>query len=439
MKNVKKFILFSMLFLIFFSITYFFIGLVGDEIWNYGFAYNISKGLVPYRDFNMVVTPLYSFILGGIIFLFGHHLYLMYILNTFIIILSSYLMYKKIGFNFIFVFLFFFFIHISGYNLLCAFFVILLLSLFDKEFKYKDFIIGFIIGLLILTKQTVGVCVMIPLFFLSKNKIKFIIGMLLPLFIFLIYLIYNGALYYFIDYCFLGMFSFTGSNKYFSLLPFEVSIIVLCIYLYKKKLVGNDIWIVICFQIITAPIFDLYHFMLGFIIFYYYLFSKFRINVVIKSLFVFLVLISFFKMLDFHYLITDRSSFMYGKCFVKNSNFSFINDYYRNKISDYDNVFLFSDLAYMVKLSNSHTLNKFDLINNGNMGYNGYIRYINEIDSICDSSSCLFIIDTRYIEALVDKFELPVTNQTNLAIIKYVYDNYVLVYRDYGLNIYTNI
>ena len=30
----------------------------------YGFAYNVSMGLVPYRDFNMVVTPLYTFILS---------------------------------------------------------------------------------------------------------------------------------------------------------------------------------------------------------------------------------------------------------------------------------------------------------------------------------------------------------------------------------------
>ena len=37
-----------------------------DELWNYNFARNISMGLVPYRDFSMIVTPLFSF-LGGFI------------------------------------------------------------------------------------------------------------------------------------------------------------------------------------------------------------------------------------------------------------------------------------------------------------------------------------------------------------------------------------
>ena len=32
-----------------------------DEIWNYGFSYNIANGLMPYRDFNMVLTSFISF------------------------------------------------------------------------------------------------------------------------------------------------------------------------------------------------------------------------------------------------------------------------------------------------------------------------------------------------------------------------------------------
>ena len=30
--------------------------LTNDEIWNYGFIYNISTGLIPYKDFNMIIT-----------------------------------------------------------------------------------------------------------------------------------------------------------------------------------------------------------------------------------------------------------------------------------------------------------------------------------------------------------------------------------------------
>ena len=38
-----------------------------DEIWNYNFSRNIANGLVPYRDFNMVITPLLSIISGLIL------------------------------------------------------------------------------------------------------------------------------------------------------------------------------------------------------------------------------------------------------------------------------------------------------------------------------------------------------------------------------------
>lgn len=29
-----------------------------DELWNYNFARNVFDGLIPYRDFNMVQTPM---------------------------------------------------------------------------------------------------------------------------------------------------------------------------------------------------------------------------------------------------------------------------------------------------------------------------------------------------------------------------------------------
>ena len=38
-----------------------------DEIWNYNFANCISKGLIPYRDFNIVQMPLLPIVLGIIL------------------------------------------------------------------------------------------------------------------------------------------------------------------------------------------------------------------------------------------------------------------------------------------------------------------------------------------------------------------------------------
>lgn len=34
-----------------------------DEIWNFNFARNIANGLIPYKDLNMLQTPLLPFIL----------------------------------------------------------------------------------------------------------------------------------------------------------------------------------------------------------------------------------------------------------------------------------------------------------------------------------------------------------------------------------------
>lgn len=41
-----------------------------DEIWNYNFAKNIADGLIPYKDFNMLQTPLLPFITGLILKVF---------------------------------------------------------------------------------------------------------------------------------------------------------------------------------------------------------------------------------------------------------------------------------------------------------------------------------------------------------------------------------
>ena len=51
-----------------------------DEIWNYNFARNISNGLIPYKDFNIVVTPLLSIICGIVLKIICDQLIVMRIL-----------------------------------------------------------------------------------------------------------------------------------------------------------------------------------------------------------------------------------------------------------------------------------------------------------------------------------------------------------------------
>ena len=115
--NKKEFLIFLFVFVLSFICCSYFI-LSCDRIWNYGFAYNVSRGLVPYRDFNMVVTPLYTFILSFFIKIFGHYVFTMNILNALIISFIIIIMYKKIKNNVFIILPVLFFFTDSGYNFL---------------------------------------------------------------------------------------------------------------------------------------------------------------------------------------------------------------------------------------------------------------------------------------------------------------------------------
>ena len=88
-KVIKNIFLFVIIFSIVFCITFFATECYLDEIWNYGFSYNIANGLVPYRDFNMLQTPLLFYLGSLFINAFGHHLWSVNILNSLIIILTN--------------------------------------------------------------------------------------------------------------------------------------------------------------------------------------------------------------------------------------------------------------------------------------------------------------------------------------------------------------
>ena len=62
-----SFLKYVLIFFLLLIVSLFFTLFGNDEIWNYGFSNNIYKGLVVYKDFNMVITPLYPFIMSRII------------------------------------------------------------------------------------------------------------------------------------------------------------------------------------------------------------------------------------------------------------------------------------------------------------------------------------------------------------------------------------
>ena len=53
---------------------YFFRNITDDELYNYGYAHNILNHLVPYRDFNMIVPPLFAYLCALFQFVLGDKL-----------------------------------------------------------------------------------------------------------------------------------------------------------------------------------------------------------------------------------------------------------------------------------------------------------------------------------------------------------------------------
>ena len=96
LSKYKNFIFFFCLFILILVYTIEIIPVNIDEIWEYGYGYNISTGMVPYRDFNMVATPLYPFCIALFIKIFGSYLISVNIFNALLLLGVFYLLYKML-------------------------------------------------------------------------------------------------------------------------------------------------------------------------------------------------------------------------------------------------------------------------------------------------------------------------------------------------------
>lgn len=292
-----------------------------DEIWNYNFARNIADGLVPYRDFNMLQTPLLPFIAGLFLKLFGNELIVMRILAILLISSIFFMIYKilrilKVHILYNLSFLFILFILLQNYICIDYNFAILLLTLILIYLELKNFnnsnirvshsfIVGLICGCCILLKQSTGALisfasVIFPIF-TFRNKIEWkayfkfsiikILGMLIPIILLVIYLICNHALIDFVDYTILGMKTFSNSisykklilssNRGIQLLSIGLPIFILISSIYLARKNRKDLYgfyfYGLASLIVIYPIADHIHFLIGitplFILFAYLLFE----------------------------------------------------------------------------------------------------------------------------------------------------------------------
>lgn len=421
----KNFLILLLLFILLLIFNLFLYPITLDEIWNYGFSYNILNGKIPYLDFNIVLTPLFSFIMTLPLMIFGNNILVFNIFNIFIILGCFLLLHSLIDDNMWLCALIFFIpfpILYPSYNL---FLLLLFLYLIYLEKNEKsDCLIGFIVGCLILTKQSVGVFLLLPcLLYYLKNKKKFIsrlIGCIIPCSIFLIYLLITKSFMSFLDLCLFGLFDFAGNNSVtskFYLFVFILICLVTIIFIVKEpKNIYN--YYALMFYSISMPLFDAYHVGFQILVFVLLCFINFNFlkRLPIYSFAIFLVV---YACLFVSYSYGNISSFK--KMYPNNINHfeyrylgskqvDFTNEVsnYIKKNKDYKYMFLDSN-GYYFRIINDESASYLDLINMGNWGYNGSDKLIDSIKKLPKN--------TRF---FIDGVELVGQRQIDRRAIKYV-------------------
>lgn len=422
-KNIFLFIFIFSFFLIFYI---FYNKLIYDEIWTFGFGYNIAKGLVPYKDFNLIITPLYPLLSGIFLYIFGNNILIFLIFNSIISTSIIYLV-KLDKKDYILAFIILLLAYIPNYNnlLLLLFYLIIV---FEKK-KDKDFLIGIVVSLLFFTKHNVGLFILLgSLLFINKEQLKKrIFGFLIPSVIIFLYLLINNCLFEFIDYTFLGIFSFAEKNTSLGIFFIIELIIVFILFkdLLKKKFKNKELLYILMFQSISFPIFDNYHVLLASFPFlvYYIPNNKNYLYIGVKS---FIIIYLFFSCLNFKGSIPNNLDNLNYRMIDHNLHNIFIDNIkYIDTYKDDYSIFMLGSSTYLYKIALNMGINRYDIINYGNLGYNGHIDYINFIDSECSNKKCMFVINS-------------VNSQTDKRIINYVKNNYVFKENINYDSIYTN-
>ena len=274
-----------------------------DEIWNLQSIYKMYNGYEIYKEFNVIITPLFFWCAEFIFHLFGANLVIFRLSHCVLMTIYYLLIYKllkkleipksisllvNLGFISLgFTGLISFPLIRTGfnYNQMAMLFVILGIYLLTNKRFQKNYILQAILTVLaFLTKQTVGIYYIIAniIYLIVSNNskeekikkgIQYIIFMILGIFLFLLILFCNDILYNFFDYAFGGILEFADKNVAFEFksLAYLVTItilnIVTSVLVIKKKCFTNEqeenikrlLIFSIVFAFVAYPIFNQFH------------------------------------------------------------------------------------------------------------------------------------------------------------------------------------
>lgn len=420
MKKIIKYLLLFIIILIFLNIIPFDL----DEIWNYGFAHSIYQGLIPYKDFNMVVTPFFPFFLSLFLFIFGSNSLVISIVQTILILITYFLLEKLFEkkANLLFVLL------IGNFDLIYAsynyFVFFLLLIILNLEVQRKsDYLIGVLLALAVLTKQSVGLFLCLPtLYYVIKEKNfaklrKRIIGFLFPITIFVIYLLFTNSYKQFLDLCLFGLVDFGKKNYIGNIAVIGILLfaIIITIYLIIKN--PNDIkkYYVLAFSSIAFPMLDSFHIKFFFLVFLFLFIDKINLKLNWELLCFGAILGIIFlcykkEMKDEFYYPNSINHFQYR--YISKTQERQTKELVEKieKYKDKKIINLFEQ-SYYYKIVMDKKIDYFDLINTGNWGYNGSQKLKKALEKEKDA---IFIIN---------KNSYRKTNQTDEVALDYVLKN----------------
>ncbi len=404
-----------------------------DEIWNFNFAQNISRGLIPYKDFNMINTPFLGIICGLVLKIFESQLIVMRVMAVILMCLVfgvSYKIIEKLLPKTITLLLLAIILALYkevmridyNYATLLIALITLFIELknipkdyFEYSFKY-NFLIGLLAGTSVLFKQSVGAIIVISvcgykiLGIRKKEEIKTflkiaftrLLGALVPLLVLTVYLVLTGALSGFISYAILGIKTFSNripytyllKNSSISSLAYLVPLFLIIMFVMTlPKKVDPKKHILFAYSIstfsMTFPISDEIHFLIGSlitIISAFYIICDFVIKTYssdIKK-----------EYKEISYMIITFISTLCLVMMTYTSSISFIDEYI--KVPKEETLKHFSSIPKNEDLSNRISLVDKYIENQRNIGKNVYIL---------DSEAALYFIPLDIYNKDYDMFQ----------------------------------
>ena len=431
-ENKKTIFLFIFFYILIFCFN-FFRPIDLDLMWNYGFSQNVSKGLIMYKDFNMVITPLYPALTGLFMKILGNNMIVFYLINSLYALLTLIIVYKldkKIIFPF---FIYFLFNTTPGYNTLTILFVFLLIYL--EKNKKSDYLIGLIISLAFLTKSSIGIFLALPtLYYIRKPKkiIKRIIPIIITNIIVIGYFYFNNALFDYINYAFLGLLDFRSGNGNFNIITIIDFLIVIYIIREYLKTKDFEILYVLAFMIMAYPLFNISHSLTAIIPLVYYLLKKHPkiTKLFLKAAPIFIIIPIASLIINYAICKPRYDDRLFKYRYLQDeymSDIDALKDYFHD---EYDNVYFFLMESYLYKLSLDIPINEYDLTLKGNMGYDGENKMIEKIKKIKKGS--IIIVANEFQETTNEMLK----TQASKKIYNYITNNYSSIGQFHKFKVY---